>query len=103
MDLVEMRYTMTSTDQSLLTEAQAAELLGIRPQTLSVWRSTKRYPLPYIRVGRRCVSGIADGGTNGDFKIVGHVAAVRRYLRNRNARSRRRLRAAQLHVQRKAD
>lgn len=53
MDLVEMRYTMTSTDQSLLTEAQAAELLGIRPQTLSVWRSTKRYPLPYIRVGRR--------------------------------------------------
>lgn len=36
----------------LLTEIEAAELLGIKPQTLSVWRCVKRYPLPYIRVGR---------------------------------------------------
>ena len=36
----------------LLTEAEAAELLGIKPQTLSVWRCAKRYALAYIRVGR---------------------------------------------------
>jgi hypothetical protein len=36
----------------LLNENAAADLIGVRPQTLSVWRSTKRYPLPYVRVGR---------------------------------------------------
>lgn len=36
----------------LLTEAQAAELLGIKPQTLQAWRSTRRYPLAYIKAGR---------------------------------------------------
>lgn len=36
----------------LLTEAQAAEFLGVKPASLQVWRSTKRYPLSYIKVGR---------------------------------------------------
>ena len=36
----------------LLTEVQAAELLGVKPTTLQVWRSTKRYPLPYVKSGR---------------------------------------------------
>jgi len=36
----------------LFNEITAAEMIGVRPQTLSVWRSTKRYPLPYVRVGR---------------------------------------------------
>jgi excisionase family DNA binding protein len=36
----------------LLTEDQAAELLGVKPTTLQVWRSTKRYPLPYVKSGR---------------------------------------------------
>lgn len=36
----------------LLNEDAAADLLGVRPQTLTTWRSTKRYPLPYVRVGR---------------------------------------------------
>ena len=36
----------------LLNEKQAAELLGVSPGTLSVWRATKRYPaLRYIKVG----------------------------------------------------
>jgi hypothetical protein len=36
----------------LLNERQAAELLGVSPGTLSVWRATKRYPaLKYIKVG----------------------------------------------------
>ena len=36
----------------LRTEAEAAEALGVKPTTLQIWRCTKRYPLPYIKVGR---------------------------------------------------
>lgn len=36
----------------LLTEDQAAEVLGVKAQTLSVWRSTKRHDVPYVKVGR---------------------------------------------------
>ena len=35
-----------------LDDKQAAEALGIKAGTLSVWRSTGRYNLPYIKVGR---------------------------------------------------
>jgi excisionase family DNA binding protein len=37
---------------NLLTREQAAEYLGIAPQTLAVWASTGRYSLPMIKVGR---------------------------------------------------
>ena len=36
----------------LLDEKQAAELLTVSPGTLSVWRSTGRYNLPFVKVGR---------------------------------------------------
>ena len=36
----------------LLTESQAAEILGVKPASLQVWRSTKRYSLAYVKVGR---------------------------------------------------
>jgi len=38
----------------LLTVEQAAEYLGVKPQTLAAWRCNRRYPLPYVLVGR-CV------------------------------------------------
>ena len=38
-------------DEPLLDEEAVAKLLSIRPQTLSVWRTTKRYCLPYIKIG----------------------------------------------------
>ncbi|OHC26290.1 MAG: excisionase [Pseudomonadales bacterium RIFCSPLOWO2_12_59_9] len=31
----------------------AAEYLGITENTLNVWRCTKRYPIPFIKVGAR--------------------------------------------------
>ena len=34
-----------------LDTLEAAQFLGVAPQTLVVWRSTKRYPLPYVKVG----------------------------------------------------
>lgn len=36
----------------LLDEQEAAELLRVKPGTLSVWRSTGRYRLPFIKIGR---------------------------------------------------
>ena len=41
-----------TTRPKLLTEAEAADYLGVKPQTLCAWRCTKRYSLPYIKVGR---------------------------------------------------
>ena len=35
-----------------MTEAEAAEYLGVSPGTLSVWRSVGRYNLPFVKVGR---------------------------------------------------
>ncbi len=37
----------------LLTPQHAALLLGIAPDTLAVWRSTGRYDLPFVKVGRK--------------------------------------------------
>jgi excisionase family DNA binding protein len=36
----------------LLTRKEAAKFLGVKESTLSVWASTKRYNLPFIKVGR---------------------------------------------------
>ncbi len=36
----------------LLNEIEAAELLAVTPGTLSVWRSTGRYAVPFVKVGR---------------------------------------------------
>ncbi|MCQ2031959.1 helix-turn-helix domain-containing protein [Stutzerimonas zhaodongensis] len=35
-----------------IDDKQAAAALGIKASTLSVWRSTGRYNLPYMKVGR---------------------------------------------------
>ena len=37
----------------LLDERQTAEFLNVSPGTLSVWRSTGRYHLPFVKVGRK--------------------------------------------------
>ena len=38
--------------RDLLNEQEAAQLLDIAPGTLSVWRSTGRYNLKFLKVGR---------------------------------------------------
>ena len=35
----------------LLTRNEAAAYLGVKPQTLAVWATTKRYALPMVKVG----------------------------------------------------
>lgn len=37
----------------LLNVEQAAEFLGVAKKTLAIWRSTGRYNLPFVKVGRR--------------------------------------------------
>jgi excisionase family DNA binding protein len=39
--------------RELVDEKEAAEILDTAPGTLSVWRSTGRYAIPFIKVGRR--------------------------------------------------
>ena len=51
----------TPTLQPLLEPAKVAKLLGVRIDTLTVWRSQKRYPeLKYIKVGSRVRYRLAD-------------------------------------------
>jgi excisionase family DNA binding protein len=45
---------------SLLSEDQAALRLGVKSQTLALWRMTGRYDLPFIRVGRLVRYRVAD-------------------------------------------
>jgi len=40
------------TTPEMLTIQEAAEYLGVKPQTLSVWRCTRRYDIPAVKVGR---------------------------------------------------
>jgi len=37
----------------LLSEKEAADVLDVEPGTLSVWRSTGRYALPFLKVGAK--------------------------------------------------
>lgn len=44
-------------------DRDAAHILGVKTSTLAVWRSTGRYDLPYMKVGRLIryrVSDLAD-------------------------------------------
>lgn len=36
----------------LMTEREVADLLGVRPHTLAVWRSSRKVPLLYVKVGK---------------------------------------------------
>ena len=36
----------------LLNRKEAAEILGVKVDTLAVWKSTRRYNIPVVKVGR---------------------------------------------------
>ena len=40
-------------DNDLMFPGQVAKVLGVSENTLAVWRSSKRYPLRYIKIGNR--------------------------------------------------
>ena len=43
-----------------ISPKEAANLLGVTAGTLSVWRCTKRYSLPYVKIGRRVMYRLSD-------------------------------------------
>ena len=45
--------SVITSSRDLLDEQQAAITIDVTPGTLSVWRSTGRYNLPFIKVGRK--------------------------------------------------
>jgi predicted site-specific integrase-resolvase len=44
--------TLIAPKSELLNCTETSQYLGVREQTLAVWRLTGRYDLPFIRVGR---------------------------------------------------
>ncbi len=40
------------TKPDLLSTPEAAEYVGSQPHTLEVWRSTGRYRVPFVKIGR---------------------------------------------------
>ena len=44
--------TIVQTSRELLNEQEAAQVLDTAPGTLSVWRSTGRYGIPFVKIGR---------------------------------------------------
>ena len=44
--------TETRINERMLNEVEAAEMLGLRPGTLNVWRSTRRVNIPFVKIGR---------------------------------------------------
>jgi predicted DNA-binding transcriptional regulator AlpA len=45
-------FLLRKEEAILLTRKEAAELLGYKANTLAVWKSTKRYTLPCIKIGK---------------------------------------------------
>ena len=43
-----------------VNDRQAADVLGVKPTTLAVWRSTGRYRLPFLKVGRLVKYRVSD-------------------------------------------
>ena len=39
--------------RDLCDDKAAADILDVSPGTLSVWRSTGRYNLPFVKIGRK--------------------------------------------------
>ncbi len=70
-----MTTAITSPDD-LLTRSQAAEVLGVSSGTLAVWASTRRYPLPYIKIGRSVRYRRSDIQAWVESRTVGPVALV---------------------------
>lgn len=53
--------TTTHHPDQLLTPSETKAMLGLKSEgTLQVWRSTRRYPLPWVKVGRHVRYRLSD-------------------------------------------
>lgn len=44
----------------LYSRKEAANFLGVKVNTLAVWHTTRRYDLPFVKVGRLCKYRLSD-------------------------------------------
>jgi excisionase family DNA binding protein len=61
---------MTEQNSKLLTRKEASDYLGIAQGTLEVWACTKRYQLPYIKVGRLVRYRLSDLDTFLNSRVI---------------------------------
>lgn len=52
--------SIVNRNRDLVDDKAAAEILDTNPGTLSVWRSTGRYALPFVKVGRKVRYRVSD-------------------------------------------
>jgi predicted DNA-binding transcriptional regulator AlpA len=52
MQKVSAKKDTTNSISHLLPAQKVSELLGVKVSTLSYWRCTGRYNLPYVKIGR---------------------------------------------------
>lgn len=55
-----MNLKQTQNSEKLLTRQQAADFLGCKEGTLAIWKCTKRYPLPYVKIGKNVRYRLSD-------------------------------------------
>ena len=67
----------TLADSTLLDSGQAAHYLGLSSETLSVWRSTGRYNLRFIKTGRLVRYQVADLRAFLESRSRTHTSEVR--------------------------
>ena len=55
MDRIEKtgKNVQAALNNKLLTPSEVAYLLGVTTGTLQVWRTTRRYPLEFVKIGSR--------------------------------------------------
>ncbi|AIL64731.1 Helix-turn-helix domain protein [Rickettsiales bacterium Ac37b] len=56
---MQFNYTKNPSE-ILLTRTQAAEYLGCKVSTLAIWKCTKRYNLPYVKIGKNVRYRLSD-------------------------------------------
>lgn len=59
--------------RKLLSRKEAAEYLGLRPQTLATWHVTGRYHLPVVKVGRSVRYRLSDLERWLDARTIGEM------------------------------
>ena len=67
--------TPSPSPSSLLTPEQAASFLGVTAGTLNVWRATRRYPLPFCKIGRKVMYRQSDLETFAESRLHGGDSA----------------------------
>jgi len=55
-----MNEKQVQNNEKLLTRKQAAEMLQCKESTLAIWKCTKRYSLPCIKIGKNVRYRLSD-------------------------------------------